>query len=84
MKILEIMRPAHWTKNAFLFAGLIFGRKLIGPFDEVVLSVASAFGGFICFSLASSAVYIFNDIIDRRADILHPEKQKRQIGRAHV
>ncbi len=84
MKIFEIMRPAHWTKNAFLFAGLIFGRKLIGPIDEVVLSVASAIGGFVCFSLASSAVYIFNDIIDRRADSLHPEKQRRPIAAGEV
>ncbi len=84
MKIFEIMRPAHWTKNTFVFAALIFGRKLVGPCDEVLLSVASAVGGFICFSLASSAIYIFNDIIDREADSLHPEKKNRPIAAGEV
>ncbi len=63
MKFLQIMRPLHWTKNVFVFAALIFGKQLIGPFDEVFSAVVSAFGGFLCFSLAASAIYIFNDII---------------------
>ena len=80
MKFLQIMRPTHWTKNLFVFAALLFGRKLIGSSDEVFLALASAFGGFVCFSLASSAIYIFNDIIDRKTDLLHPEKRKRPIA----
>jgi len=73
------MRPSHWSKNAFVFAALIFGRKLAGPIDDVLLTIASAAGAFLCFSLAASAVYIFNDIIDIEADKLHPEKCKRPI-----
>jgi len=84
MELLTIMRPAHWTKNTFVFAALIFGRKLLGPADEVLLAVGSAFGGFVCFSLASSAVYIFNDIIDRKTDRLHPEKKNRPIAAGDV
>ncbi len=81
MRFLQIMRPSHWTKNAFLFAGLVFGRKLYGPpADEVLLAVASALGGFFCFCMASSAMYIFNDIIDREADRTHPEKKNRPIA----
>ena len=84
MKFLQIMRPLHWTKNAFVFAAVIFGRKLIGPVDEVALAVLSALGGFFCFSLAASAIYIFNDIIDREADKLHPEKSVRPIAAGGV
>jgi 4-hydroxybenzoate polyprenyltransferase len=75
MKYLQVMRPLHWTKNMFVFAALIFGHKLNEP-----LAVGRAIGGFFCFCLAASAVYILNDIIDRHRDRLHPEKCKRPIA----
>jgi 4-hydroxybenzoate polyprenyltransferase len=84
MKFLQIMRPSHWAKNVFVFAALIFGKKLVGPADEVLLAVGGAIGGFLCFSLASSAIYIFNDIIDRETDRLHPEKSRRPIATGSV
>jgi len=79
MKFLQIMRPLHWTKNVFVFAALVFGQKL-----DVSLSVGRAVGGFFCFCLAASAVYILNDIIDRERDRLHPEKCKRPIAAGTV
>ena len=79
MKFLQIMRPLHWTKNMFVFAGLIFGHKL-----NVPLALGRAIGGFACFCLAASAVYILNDIIDRQRDRLHPEKCKRPIASGKV
>ncbi len=79
MKLLQLMRPRHWTKNVFVFAALVFGQKLAEP-----LAVGRAVGGFVCFCLAASAVYVFNDIIDRRMDLLHPEKRKRPIAAGHV
>ena len=79
MKFLQIMRPMHWTKNMFVFAALIFGHKL-----NVPLALGRAIGGFACFCLAASAVYILNDIIDRQRDSLHPEKCKRPIASGRV
>ncbi len=79
MKFLQIMRPLHWTKNMFVFAALVFGHKLNEP-----LAVGRAIGGFFCFCLAASAVYILNDIIDRPRDRLHPEKCKRPIASGRV
>jgi len=81
---LSIMRPAHWSKNVFIFAALIFGRKLIGPEVEVKLAVLSSLAAFFCFCLASSAVYIFNDIVDRKTDKLHPVKALRPIAAGRV
>lgn len=75
MALLQLMRPKHWTKNIFLFAALVFGQQLTDP-----EAVGRAVGGFICFCLAASAVYIFNDIIDRQADRLHPEKRNRPLA----
>jgi len=79
MKFLQLMRPQHWTKNVFVFAALVFGRKLAEP-----SAIGRAVGGFVCFCLAASAVYIFNDIIDRRMDLLHPVKRKRPIAAGQV
>lgn len=79
MKFIQILRPQHWAKNVFLFAALVFGQKLAEP-----LAVGRAIGGFLCFCLAASAVYIFNDIIDRQSDRLHPEKCKRPIAAGRV
>ncbi len=79
MKFLQIMRPLHWTKNMFVFAALVFGQKL-----NVPLAVGRAIGGFVCFCLAASAVYILNDIIDRKRDRLHPEKSQRPIAAGSV
>jgi 4-hydroxybenzoate polyprenyltransferase len=84
MKYLEIMRPADWTKNMFVFAAFIFGKKLAGTFNEVLVAFGSAVGACVCFCLASSAIYIFNDIIDRDADRLHPEKSMRPIATGTV
>ena len=78
------MRPWHWIKNVFVFAALIFGKKLFGPLDEVLISLGSAFGAFLCFCFAASSIYIFNDIIDRNSDRLHPEKSKRPIASGEI
>lgn len=83
-KYLTIMRPGHWSKNVFVLAAVIFGKKFIGPADEVLLAFGSAIGGFLCFCLASSAIYIFNDIVDRASDMEHPEKRKRPIASGEV
>ena len=84
MRFLRIMRPSHWTKNIFVFAALVFGQRLSGAPEEVLVAVSSAIGGFVCFCLASSAIYIFNDIIDRSSDRLHPQKRHRPIASGAV
>jgi 4-hydroxybenzoate polyprenyltransferase len=73
------MRPQQWTKNAFVFVGLLFGHAWSDPVmvrDVVVMAVA--------FSLISSAVYVFNDITDRERDRVHPRKRKRPLAAGSV
>ena len=66
-----LMRPFQWVKNIIIFIPLIFSKKLF-EFDSMVLS----FTVFICFILASSIIYIFNDIWDLKQDKKHPLKKK--------
>jgi len=69
------MRPEQWTKNAIVFAGLIFGHRLFDP-AAVGLSLAA----FLIFCGLSGAVYLINDVSDREADLRHPYKQFRPIA----
>ncbi len=73
--IVRSMRAYQWTKNLVLFAGPIFTLRILDP-SIALASVA----GFFAFSLAVSAVYLFNDILDVERDRLHPEKQNRPIA----
>ncbi len=72
--LLKTMRPRQWTKNAFIFAALVFDKQLF-----VVDSFLRTLAGFALFCLISSSVYIFNDIADIEADRQHPEKKNRPI-----
>lgn len=73
--LIESMRPAQWTKNLILFAGVIFAQKFL-DFELFFI----AFVGFILFCLLSGAGYIINDVVDREKDALHPGKDKRPIA----
>ena len=69
------MRPAQWLKNGIVFAGLVFGGKLVDP-----AAVASATLAALSFCLLSSGFYLINDVRDRDADRLHPVKRLRPVA----
>jgi len=73
------LRPSQWTKNLIIFAGLIFGQRLLDP-GAVVLSLAA----FAVFCALSGVVYLVNDIADREADRQHPLKRHRPIAAGDV
>jgi 4-hydroxybenzoate polyprenyltransferase len=73
--LLKTMRPRQWTKNAFLFAALVFDGKLFHLPDFL-----HTLAGFGLFCLISSAVYIFNDLLDIESDRQHPVKKDRPIA----
>jgi 4-hydroxybenzoate polyprenyltransferase len=73
--LLKTMRPRQWTKNAFIFASLVFDGKLFHLTDFL-----RTLAGFGLFCIISSAVYIFNDILDLEADRQHPVKRNRPIA----
>ena len=69
------LRPEQWTKNLLVFAGLLFGGRLLEP-DAVLRAIAA----FAIFCLLSGAVYLFNDVTDQERDRQHPLKRKRPIA----
>ena len=70
----ELLRIKSWVKNGFLFLPLVFALKLLHP--DLFLSVVIA---FFSFSFCSSFIYIINDVLDAKADALHPRKKNRPI-----
>ena len=69
------LRPGQWTKNLLVFAGLVFGGRLLDP--SAVLAAGAA---FVAFCALSGAMYLVNDLCDRQADRQHPLKQARPIA----
>ena len=84
MDLLRILRPLHWIKNVFVFAAVIFSRKLSGPLDGAFVAGVRTLGAFLCFCLASSGMYIFNDLMDRMTDSVHPDRRNRPIAAGRV
>lgn len=77
--LLVSLRPHQWVKNAFVFAPLVFGLK----FGDV-LAVGRVFLAFVAFSLAASATYLINDLLDREQDRRNPRTRNRPIARGDV
>ena len=74
--VIRSMRPKQWTKNFFVFAGLLFtldSPHPAGDYFKVVLA-------FVVFCLLSGVVYIVNDVRDVQSDRKHPKKSKRPIA----
>jgi 4-hydroxybenzoate polyprenyltransferase len=73
--LLTSLRPEQWTKNLIVFAGALFGGRLLD-----LGAMALAVGTFFIFCTLSGAVYLVNDWIDRESDRRHPLKRVRPIA----
>lgn len=77
--LLEAMRPRQWSKNVFVFAGIVFSGRLFERDAQI-----RVFACFAIFCAASSAVYLANDVADRAADVQHPLKRVRPIAQGRL
>jgi 4-hydroxybenzoate polyprenyltransferase len=75
LNVLKSIRPHEWTKNLFLFAGILFSQHL---FDPVYLGTVLL--AFFTFCLLSGSAYIMNDLVDSEKDRCHPLKSERPIA----
>lgn len=72
---IRAIRPEQWLKNGFVLSPLVFsGKALIGDAQWRALVA------FVSFCAVASAVYLMNDVLDRKADRLHPQKANRPIA----
>ncbi len=77
--LIRLLRPGQWPKNLLVFAAAIFANQLF-----VVMSASLAALAFVAFCLASSSVYVINDIMDAEVDRQHPVKRLRPIAAGEI
>ena len=79
IRFISLLRPHQWLKNIFVFLPLFFDKKLL-HIDYLV----NAIWAFAAFSLAASAIYCLNDIMDIEADKRHPKKRLRPLASGKI
>jgi 4-hydroxybenzoate polyprenyltransferase len=75
LALIVLARPWQWVKNGLVLAALIFSHRLFRSRDAVLAAVA-----LVTFCALSSFAYVLNDIADREADRLNPEKRDRPLA----
>lgn len=76
---IKLIRPKDWAKNMFIFIPVFFAGQILN-----VDLLVELMGGFLCFSLVASSIYIINDYRDIEEDRLHPVKQNRPLASGSV
>lgn len=71
-------RPTYWLKNLLVVVPLLASGK-----NLYLTDLAAVLVGVISLSLIASAGYIFNDIVDKRAD-LETKKSNRPIASGQI
>jgi decaprenyl-phosphate phosphoribosyltransferase len=80
----QIARPDHWFKNAFMLLGVLLaffyepGLAGWGSLPSLALAVVAT-------CLVASSNYVLNELLDGPTDCVHPSKQLRPVpsGRVH-
>jgi len=77
--LFKIIRIKQWYKNIVIFLPLVFSLSLLN-LDSLYLTIA----GFVALGLASSALYIRNDVHDIEFDKQHPIKKFRPLASGQI
>lgn len=73
--LLAALRPRQWSKNLAIFVGLVFAQRLF-----TLAALERALLAFVAFCLASSFIYLVNDLCDLDNDRRHPVKRNRPLA----
>lgn len=71
----KLARPRQYLKNGFMWLPILFGYQLTNPQSVLLTALA-----FVAFCLASSSIYIINDLADIHEDRAHPIKKHRPLA----
>jgi decaprenyl-phosphate phosphoribosyltransferase len=77
--LLRLSRPQQWSKNVLVLAAPGAAGVLLE--GEAVVKTLVA---FVCFCLAASGTYCWNDALDAAADRMHPKKRTRPVAAGDV
>ncbi|MEA2553448.1 MAG: decaprenyl-phosphate phosphoribosyltransferase, partial [Fimbriimonadaceae bacterium] len=75
LQVLRLMRPKQWTKNLLVFAAPLFTGS-IGDIQKLTPALLA----FASLCLASSTIYVVNDLLDVERDRQHPKKRYRPLA----
>jgi decaprenyl-phosphate phosphoribosyltransferase len=73
--LIRACRPRQWVKNALVLTAPTAAGVVLQPRAALGMVVA-----VIAFCVASSGIYLVNDIVDVEADRTHPTKRRRPIA----
>lgn len=73
--MLRACRPRQWTKNLLVLTAPVAAGVITQP-----KAALGATGAIIAFCIASSGVYVVNDIRDVDSDRAHPSKRRRPVA----
>jgi len=77
--LLRLARPQQWSKNLLVLAAPGAAGVLLEARSIVKTVIA-----FVCFCLAASGTYFWNDALDVHADRMHPKKRMRPVASGEV
>ena len=75
----KTLRIHQWAKNLLLFVPMIMAHR-IADADSWLNGILA----FMAFSLCASGVYIWNDLMDLKADRLHRSKKDRPLASGNL
>jgi 4-hydroxybenzoate polyprenyltransferase len=82
--IVRLLRPGQWTKNSVVLAAFFFAFGEQTQQGAVTASLWTALAAAALFCLASSGIYVLNDILDAEQDRQHPHKRYRPVAAGTV
>lgn len=75
----QVVRVPQWIKNFFVLAPLLFSGEATR-----LTGIAHAVAAFAMFCCLASAIYLWNDAVDARADRAHPTKRNRPVAAGRI